>query len=61
LWNNFHQSYAVNSNIVQQRYGALRGGNLNISKLNGYYNFDYNISGAYCMKGILPITVMNAN
>lgn len=61
LWNNFHQSYAVLGNLVQTRYQALRGGNLTIGKINGYYNFDYNISKAYCMKGILPISIMNAN
>ena len=61
LWNNFHQSYAVDRTDVRDYYRLLRGSTLTIPKINGYYNFDYNISGAYCMKGILPISIMNAN
>lgn len=61
LWNNFHQMFAVDRKDVQEYYKLLRGSTLTIAKLNGYYNFDYNISGAYCMKGILPISVINAN
>ena len=61
LWNNFHQMFAVDREDVQEYYKLLRGSTLTIAKLNGYYNFDYNISGAYCMKGILPISVINAN
>lgn len=61
LWNNFHQSFAVESKWVQDYYRLLRGSTLTIAKINGYYNFDYDISKAYCMKGILPISIMNAN
>ena len=61
LWNNFHQSYAVDRTDVRDYYRLLRGSTLTIAKINGYYNFDYNISKAYCMKGILPISIMNAN
>lgn len=61
LWNNFHQSYAVDRTDVRDYYRLLRGSTLTIPKINGYYNFDYNISKAYCMKGILPISIINAN
>jgi hypothetical protein len=61
LWSNFHKSYAELTSIVKQRYQVLRGNNLTIAKLNGYYDFNYDISKAYCMKGILPINVINAN
>lgn len=62
LWNNFHESFAVRSSFVQDRYRMLRGGRgLDEVTLNGYYNFDYNVSGQYFMKGIYPINVMNAN
>ena len=61
LWNNFHQSYAVDRNDVRNFYRLLRGGALQIGKINSYYNFDYDNTKAYCMKGVLPISVMNAN
>lgn len=61
LWLNFHESFVVGNNQVRDYYRTLRGRNLTIAKLNGYYNFDYNISKDYCMKGILPINIINAN
>ena len=61
LWNNFHQSYAVDRNDVRNFYRTLRGGALQIGKINSYYNFNYDNTQAYCMKGILPISIMNAN
>lgn len=62
LWLNFHASYVENNpEAIREAYRRLRGGNLTIANLNGYYNFDYNVSGDYCMKGILPINVINAN
>ena len=62
LWQNFHASFVENKpDEVRNMYRGLRGQNLTIATLNGYYNFDYNISKDYCMKGILPISVFNAN
>lgn len=61
LWNNFHKYFVEESSVVRNRYQVLRGRTLTINKLNGYYNFDYNISREYCMKGIRPINVINAN
>lgn len=62
LWQNFHASYVEDKpDEIRNAYRRLRGDNLTIAKLNGYYNFDYSISKDYCMKGILPISVFNAN
>jgi hypothetical protein len=62
LWLNFHASYVENNpETIREAYRRLRGGNLTIANLNAYYNFDYNVSGDYCMKGILPINVINAS
>jgi hypothetical protein len=63
LWMNFHASFVEDKpDEIRSAYRALReSGKLDIAKINGYYNFNYNISKDYCMKGILPINVMNAN
>ena len=62
LWQNFHQSYVVDKpDEVRNAYQKLRGGKLNESKINQYYNFDFSAANDYCMKGILPISVYNAN
>ena len=62
LWLNFHASYVEDKpNDIRSAYRRLRANNLTIPKLNGYYNFDYEISKDYCMKGILPINIFNAN
>jgi hypothetical protein len=59
---NFHASYVENNpSAIRGQYRLLRGNSLTIAKLNGYYNFDATISNDYCMKGILPISVINAN
>jgi hypothetical protein len=56
---NFHEAY---QNEILTSYRALReSGRLTLDKLNGYYNTDYEISQNYCMKGALPINVMNEN
>lgn len=62
LWQNFHESFVKDRpSEIRSAYRRLRGGKLKIANLNGYYNFDFGISGDYCMKGILPINVFNAN
>ena len=62
LWQNFHQSYVVDKpDEVRGFYQTLRGGKLNESKINQYYNFDFSAANDYCMKGILPISIYNAN
>ena len=62
LWQNFHESYVVNKPAeIRSFYQGLRGGNLKENKLNEYYNFEFTAGGDYCMKGILPISVFNAN
>jgi hypothetical protein len=62
LWQNFHKAFVEESpEKVRIAYRILRGNNLTQGKLTGYYDFNYGVSGDYCMKGILPISVMNAN
>ena len=63
LWMNFHASFVEDKpNEIRNAYRALRdSGKLTIAKLNGYYDFNYDISKDYCMKGILPINIINAN
>lgn len=61
LWNNIHELWGGSKGLVEQRYRLLRGHTLTIPKMNGYYNFDFDISGHYAMKGILPINIINAD
>lgn len=62
LWMNFHASFVEGRpDEIRGQYRLLRGNSLTIAKLNGYYDFSYEVSNDYCMKGILPINVMNAN
>ena len=58
LWTCFDKVYAER---IQQEYVRLRGGNLTIDKLDGYYNFDPKVSNSEAMSGILPISFINAD
>lgn len=58
LWNSLRVAF---DNEIQSKYKDLRGKKLTIGDLNGYYNFDAAVSGAYAMKGVLPINIINAD
>ena len=64
LWNNFYKCFLTE---IKAKYAALRGGKggiggiLDFQHLNGYYDFNPNISGSYAMKGLRPEAVYNAD
>lgn len=58
LWTCFDAAY---QNRIQTEYKTLRGNNLKIDTLNGYYNFDPTVSKSEAMAGILPISFINAD
>ena len=58
LWNNM---YKIMMPQIKNRYEKLRGNLLTISKLNGYYNFDYDVSKSYAMHGARPIIIPNVD
>lgn len=72
LWQNFAALYDDNTkplnSPVATRYRLLRGHNLNIGKINKYYNFGAKANSQtdelakdYCRRGIVPASVFNAN
>lgn len=64
LWNNFYAKFATQ---IKNKYAALRkadggiSGKLDFEHLNGYYDFNPEISGSYAMKGIRPYVAYNAD
>lgn len=58
LWNNF---FACFYNDIVAKYNELRKGNLNITNLDGYYNYVPEVSKSYAMKGCKPFNVINVD
>lgn len=58
LWNNM---YKTMMSTIKNRYESLRGNLLTISALNGYYNFDYEVSHSYAMHGARPIIAIDVD
>ena len=58
LWNNFYDAFLIN---IREKYASLRKTKLNYRNLNGYYDYDPNISQSYAMRGVRPYVVYNAD
>lgn len=58
LWNNLWTCFNIN---IKKRYESLRSTNLTIEKLNGYYNFDPQVSKSKAMYGGRPIIAINVD
>ena len=58
LWYNFEQCFMT---TIQNTYIDLRKNNLTYEKLKGYYDYDFNVSGSYAMKGDRPINIINVD
>lgn len=58
LWNNLWACFKGN---IMSRYDTLRKNNLTIDKLNGYYNFDPEVSKSKAMYGGRPIMAINVD
>ena len=58
LWNNLWTCFNIN---IKKRYESLRSTNLTIEKLNGYYNFDPEVSKSKAMYGGRPIIAINVD
>lgn len=58
LWNNL---WACFSQDIMNHYATMRKNNLTIEKLNGYFDFDPDVSHAYSMMGCRPLVVMNVD
>ena len=58
LWNNFFTCFY---NDIVAKYNELRKGNLNITNLDGYYNYDPEVSKSYAMQGCKPFNVINVD
>lgn len=58
LWNNLWTCFASN---IMGRYNQLRNTNLTISNLNGYYNFNPEVSKSKAMYGGRPIMAINVD
>lgn len=58
IWNNL---FATKFTQIKNKYADLRKTKLNYNNLNGYYDFDPNVSGSYAMKGVRPYVVYNAD
>ena len=63
MWNNFYSEFLtqIKNKYAQLRKGEDISGKLDFENLNGYYDFDPNISGSYAMKGIRPYVAYNAD
>lgn len=58
LWNNLWACFNKN---IKKRYESLRSTNLTVEKLNGYYNFDPEVSKSKAMYGGRPIIAINVD
>ena len=58
LWNNLWTCFSSN---IMGRYNTLRNGNLTIGNLNGYYNFNPEVSKSKAMFGGRPIMAINVD
>lgn len=58
LWNNFYACFLPQ---IRAKYADLRSKNLKFETLNGYYDFDPNVSKSYAMQGIRPYVAYNAD
>ena len=58
MWNNLWTCFNIN---IKKRYESLRSTNLTIEKLNGYYNFDPQVSKSKAMYGGRPIIAINVD
>ena len=58
LWNNLWTCF---SGPIKNKYIELRKNQLTIKNLNGYYDYDYEVSGSYAMRGKKPINVINVD
>lgn len=56
LWNNLWFSF---SQPIKTKYIELRKSSLTIENLDGYYDFNPEVSKSYAMKGARPINVIN--
>jgi hypothetical protein len=58
LWNNFYKAFLSE---IRTTYSNLRTTKLNFKNLNGYYDFNPEVSNSYAMKGVRPYVVYNAD
>ena len=58
MWTNF---FATKLTQIKNKYAELRKTKLNFENLNGYYDFNPEISGSYAMMGIRPYVAYNAD
>lgn len=56
LWNNL---WACFSDEIKAKYISMRKDNLDITHLDGFYNFDPEVTGSYAMRGKRPIVLHN--
>lgn len=58
LWNNLWSCFGED---IKKWYADMRKNNLTIEKLNGYFDFDPDVSHSYAMRGCRPLVVMNVD
>lgn len=63
LWNNFYSCFLpqIRAAYAEMRLGKNGRGKLDFENLNGYYDFNPEVSGSYAMRGVRPYVVYNAD